>query len=174
MERHHRALTEPDKCQRRRWKIATLRLGVEEALEDRCCLVHTRPALVRIPECQRKPFAAHRRLSAGARRVWRNECGIGQQALPGAPNLDQVVAIGTVAMKKDHQLACASRARLKARSVEFSHSSFSFSAPSRWPFPAAGRSAEPAPRLASSRHDSRPKANALPRRAMAAKLRRSW
>src|SRR5215510_15168130 len=138
MERHHGALTEPDKCQRRRWKIATLRLGVEEALEDRCCLVHTRPALVRIPECQRKPFAAHRRLSAGTRGVWRNECGVGQQALPGAPDLDQIVAIGAVAMKKDHQLACASRARLKARSVEFSHSSFSFSVSLCRPLRSAG------------------------------------
>src|SRR5262249_18387584 len=132
------------------------------------------PSFFRIAKCQRKPFAAHRCLSARAGRVRRNECSVGQKALPGASNVDQVVTVGAIPMKKDDQLARASRARLKARSVEFSHPSFSLSLSLRRPFLSVGHSAEPAPRLASSQHDSRPKADAPPRRAMAARLRRFW
>src|SRR5262249_46550284 len=65
MERHHGALAEADKRQCRWRKIATVQLGVEEPLEDRRGFVHAAPALVRIAECQRKPFAAHWGLSAG-------------------------------------------------------------------------------------------------------------
>ncbi len=67
-------------------------------------LVDADPALVRIAERQRKPLPADRRLRAGLRRVRRHEGGVRQQALPGAADLDQVVAVGAVAVQEHHEL----------------------------------------------------------------------
>src|SRR5581483_1225237 len=107
MKRHHGALAEADERQRRRRKLAAPELGVEEAFENGCRLVDAGPSLLGVSKGERKPLAAHGRLSARTRRVRRSECRIRQQALPGAPEVDEIVAIGAVAVEKDDKLACA-------------------------------------------------------------------
>src|SRR6185503_3880466 len=104
------------------------------------------PALVLRPRKEWKPLLANRRLAARLGRVRRHERGVRQQALPGAPDLDEVVAVGAIAVEEDHKSTRASRARLKTRSIKFSHSSFSFSGSFSRPLLSAGHSAEPAPR----------------------------
>src|SRR5262249_18815543 len=105
MKRHHGALTEANQSQRRRRKIAALELGVEKAFENRCSLVHAGPALVRIAESEREPFTSDRRLAAGTWCMWRDKCSIGQESLPGASDVDQIVAVSAIAMQENHQLA---------------------------------------------------------------------
>ena len=118
MQRHHGALAEADQRQRRGRQVAALELGVEEAVEHRRRLVDADPALVGIAEGERKPLPAHRRLAARLRRVRRDEGGLRQQPLPGAADLDQVVAVGAVAVQEHDQLARRARARLEPRTVE--------------------------------------------------------
>ena len=72
-----------------RWQVVTLQFGVN-ALSVRGRLISADPALV--AECQRKPFAPDRALAAGPRRMRRHEGGIREQVLPGAADVDQVVA----------------------------------------------------------------------------------
>ena len=103
------------------------KFGVEKGIEHRRRHLHAGPALARIAERQRKPFAPHRRLPARPRRVRRDEGGVGQQALPGAADIDQVVAVGAVAVQEDDELLRFARARRQARAVEFSHFWISFS-----------------------------------------------
>src|SRR5262245_35965543 len=105
MQRHHGALAEADECQRRRWKISPLELGIEKAFKDRSRLIHAGPAFTRDAKREWKPFAADRRLSARTRRMRRHECSAGQQALPGTSDVNQVIAVRTIAVQKDHQLA---------------------------------------------------------------------
>ena len=121
MQRHHGALAEADQRQRRRGQISPLQFGVEKGVERRRRRIDADPALVGIAKRQRKPFAPHRRLSAGMRRVRRDEGGVRQQASPSAAELDQVVAVGAIAMQEDHELTRGAGARLDARTVEFSH-----------------------------------------------------
>ena len=66
MQRHHGALAEADQRQRRRRQIAAREFGVEECVEHRRGRVDAAPALVRIAEGERKPFAAR---SAPGRRA---------------------------------------------------------------------------------------------------------
>src|SRR5882757_3072963 len=121
MQRHHGALAETYQRQRGRRQVAARKLGVEEALEHGRCLVDTDPALVRIAEREVEPLLAGRRLPAGLRRVRRDERGLWQQPLPGAADLNQIVAIGAVAMQEHYELACcAACVRLKPWSVQFS------------------------------------------------------
>src|SRR5690606_26920672 len=54
-------------------------------------------------EGQREPLAADRRLAAGLRRMGRDEGGFRQQTLPGAAEIDEVVAVGAIAVKENHQ-----------------------------------------------------------------------
>src|SRR5262249_12231579 len=121
MQRHHGALAEADQRQRRRLQIAALELGVEKTLQHRRCLVDAEPAFVRIAERERKPLSADGSLAAGLRRVWRDKSGIRQEPLPGAADVDEVVAVGAIAVQKHHQLARRSGARLESRSVELRH-----------------------------------------------------
>ena len=65
-------------------------------------------------------------MRAGFRRVRRNKSGIGQELLPRAAELDQVVAIGAVAMKENDELARLARARLKPRAVKLGHQDLRF------------------------------------------------
>ena len=111
-----------------------------------------------------------RGLSARARRVRRHERGVRQQALPGAADLDQVVAVGAIAVQEHHELPRGAGARLDAAwAIEFSHFhvSFWFSWRSAFSLPA-----EPGPRRAFSPRDNKPIADAPPRRARAARPRR--
>src|SRR5690606_39264642 len=77
------------------------------------------PALVRIAERERKPLPADWRHAAGLRGVRGDEGGVRQQRLPGTADVDQVVAVGTVAMQEDHELAGRlARTRLEPRAIE--------------------------------------------------------
>ena len=59
--------------------------------------------------------------AAGIGRVRRHEGGVRQQRLPGAADIDEVVAVGAIAMQEDDELARgAARLRLQPRTVELS------------------------------------------------------
>src|SRR5262249_12425305 len=158
MQRQHRALTKADERKRRRRKIAPLELGVQEAREDGRGFVNTVPALIGIAEGEREPLPADRRLSAGLRRVRGDECGLRQETLPSAADLDEVVAVGAIAVQEHDELARGSRARLEPRTIELIHCS---------PPPASAR------RRAAWPRDNRPRACRLRPRATGAKLRRA-
>src|SRR6185503_7129235 len=71
-------------------------------------------------EGEGKPFAPRGRLAARARRVRRNERGLRHHGLPRLADLDQVVAVGAVAVQEHHELARGAAFRRKAGTVEFS------------------------------------------------------
>ena len=86
MQRHHGALAEkPTSASADGGSLRRCKLGIEKRIERRRGRVDAGPALVRIAERQRKPFAARRRLPARARRVRRHERGVGQQACQARP-----------------------------------------------------------------------------------------
>src|SRR5450759_2531637 len=172
MQRHHGPLTETDQRQRRWRQLPAREFGVKETIERGRRLVDAGPALARIAERQCKPFAPDRRLAVTVRRVRRHEGGVRQQASPSAADLDQVVAVGAIAVQEHYQLPRLARARLDSWSikfwaVEFSHFCVSFSS-----LVAFSLAAEPGPRRVSSPRDNRPRADAPPRRARAARPRR--
>src|SRR5712675_1587423 len=119
MQGQHGALAEPDDCQRRGRQIVAHEFEIKEPLQHRRRMTDAVPTLVDVARRQRKPLPAGRHLAAGIRRVRGDEGGVRQQALPGAPDFDQVVAVGTVAMQKYHKLARrAAVARLKSWSIK--------------------------------------------------------
>ena len=105
MQRHHGALAEADQRQRRRRQVAASELGVEEALEHRRRLADAGPALVGIAKGERETIAGRsapgRTAPARAARRRRPRAAV----LPGAADLDQVVAVGAVAVQEHDQLA---------------------------------------------------------------------
>src|SRR6185312_6284564 len=107
---------------------AARELGVEKGVEPGRGGIDAIPALVGVAHGQRKPFASRRCLAAGPRRMRGYEGGVGQELLPGAADVDQVVAVGPVAVQEHDQLLGDTRAGLETRAVEVSHSSSSF----RW------------------------------------------
>src|SRR5262249_6889951 len=121
MQRHHGALAESDERERGGGQVAALELGVEKALEHWRRLVGTGPALVGIAKGERKPLPANRGLAAGLGRRRRDEPGLRQQILPRPPDIDEVVAVGAVAVQEYDELARRARARLEPRSIELSH-----------------------------------------------------
>src|SRR5881227_1540050 len=118
MQRQHRSLTEADERKCRGRKVAPLELGVEEAGEDGRRFVDAVPAFIGIAEGEREPLPADRRLSAGLWRVRRDERGLRQEVLPGAADLNEVIAVGAIAVQEHDKLARGRRARLEARAVE--------------------------------------------------------
>src|SRR5438034_8081207 len=158
MQGHHRALAKADERERRGRQIAALELGVEEARENRRRLVDAGPAFIRIAEGEREPLPADRRLGAGLWRVRGDERGVRQQALPGAADVDEVVAVGAIAVQKHDELARRARARFEPRTIELRHCLSS-------PKLARRRAAWP--------RDNRPRAWRPPLRAMGAKIRRA-
>ena len=124
MERHHGALAEADQRQRRWRQLKPPELRLDEPLQGGRRLVDADPALVRIAEGQRKPLPADRRLAARLGRVGRHEGGIGQRRLPHPAELDEVVAVGAIAVEEDHELARRPAGmRGQAWAIEFSHRS---------------------------------------------------
>src|SRR4051812_49167851 len=119
MQRQHRALAEADQLQRRRRQLAARELGIEEFVEAGTRGVHAGPALVRVAEGQVEPLLAAAALAAGFGCMRGNEGGLRQQWLPGAADLDQVVAVGAIAMQENHELPGRTALRLDARTVEF-------------------------------------------------------
>ncbi len=158
VQRQHRSLAEADERQRRGRKIAPLEFGVEEAHEERRGFVNAVPAFIGIAEGEREPLPADRRLAAGLRRVRGHEGGLRQESLPGATDIDEVVAVGAIAVQEHDELARGRSARFEARTIELSHCS---------------------PPLASVRHraawprDNMTRACRLRPRATGAKLRRA-
>ena len=118
MQRHHGALAEADERQRRGRQIAALEFGIEKLVKHRHGFVGADPALVGIAHRERKPLPADRRLAAGLRCVRRDERGVRQQPLPGATDLDQIVAVGAVAVQEDDELAGRPGLRLEPWPVE--------------------------------------------------------
>ena len=92
--------------------------GLEKAFERRRGLVDANPAFVRIAEGQRKPLPADRRLAARLGRMRRDESGLRQNLLPSAADLDQVVAVGAIAMQEDDELSGRAGAWRQPRTVE--------------------------------------------------------
>ena len=97
--------------------LRRVQFGIEEGVERRARPVDAAPALVRIAEGQRKPLPPDRRLAAGLRRMRRDERGVRQQRLPGAADVDQVVAVGAVAVQEHDQplglAGCAAQAAVR-------------------------------------------------------------
>src|SRR5262249_55985088 len=79
--------------------------------------VDTGPAFIGIAEGEREPLPADWRLSAWLRRVRGDECGLRQEALPGATDLDEVVAVGAIAVQEHDELARGRRGRAQARAA---------------------------------------------------------
>ena len=74
------------------------------------------PALVGITHGEGKPLPAHRRHGAALGRIGRHKIGVGQQSPPLTADLDQVGAVGAIAVQEHHQLARrAACARLEPR-----------------------------------------------------------
>ena len=61
---------------------------------------------------------ADRRLTARLRRMRRGECGVRHEDLPRPADLDQVVAVGPIAMQEDDELLGRAGARLEPWTVE--------------------------------------------------------
>ena len=62
-----------------------------------------------------EPLPAHRRLRAGLGRVGRDEGGVGQQGLPLPADLDQVLAVGAVAVQQHDKLPSPGRRACRSR-----------------------------------------------------------
>jgi len=118
MQRHHRALAEADQRQRGWRQLVPGELGIEKAFEHRRGFVDTDPALIRIAKGQREPLPANRRLTARLGRVRRDEGGMGQHFLPCAADLDQVVAVSTIAVQENDELLGRAGTGRKPRSIE--------------------------------------------------------
>ena len=111
MQRHHGALAETDQSERRSRQPMAAKLGVEKPLQLRRGLVDADPAFVRIAEGQCEPLPADRSLPARLGRMRRHECRLRQQLLPGAADLDEIVAVGTIAVQEHHKLPRRAGAR---------------------------------------------------------------
>ncbi len=105
-------------------RLRRAKFGVEKGVERGRRRVDANPAFVRIAEGERKPFAPDRRLAARVRRVRRHEGGVRQQALPGPADIDQVVAVGAIAVQEHDQLLGGAGSRLQTWAVEVSHYRF--------------------------------------------------
>jgi hypothetical protein len=120
MQRHHGALAETDEAKRPGRQLVALQLGVEKSLEHRRRFVDAEPALIGIAEGERKPLPPDRRLSARLRRVRRDERRLRQILLPGAADVDEVVAVGAIAVQEHDKLLRGAGARRQPRAVKLS------------------------------------------------------
>ena len=120
MEGHHRALAEPDESQPGCRKIEARELCLEEAVETGPGRVDAAPALVGIPEGEGEPFPPAGRRAAGLRCVRRHEGGVRQPGLPLAADLDEIVAVGAVAVEEHDELARPAGGRGETGSCELS------------------------------------------------------
>ncbi len=122
MQRHHGALAEADQRQRVGRQLPARQFGVEKFVERGRGLVDADPALVGIAEGEPEPLPADRRLPAGLGRMRRDEGGVRQDRLPGAADIDQVVAVGAIAVQENHEALGLAGCRLKAWSAQSGHS----------------------------------------------------
>jgi len=118
-ERHHGALAETHQPERVGAKIEALKLGVEKGFERGRGARHTADHLALIAKGEVEPLPAHRRHAARLRRMGGGEGRMGQERGPFAPQADQVVAVGAIAMEEYDELPRrAPRRRRKTRSVD--------------------------------------------------------
>ena len=165
MQRHHGALAEADQRQRRRRQLAARQFGVEECIERGRRLVDADPALVGIAERQREPLPADRRLAAGLGRMRRHERGVRQHRLPGAADVDQVVAVGAIAVQEHHEALGLAAAAVRAAGRRVQRPFVSLRLLFRWFVCLTGlmsAGVRPARPRAASPRDSRPTADAPP------------
>jgi hypothetical protein len=120
MQRHHRPLAEADEE-----GVAGAEPGlrpqlVEETGEHLARPRHAGDAADGAVEIEREPLVAERVLGTGLGRVGRDEQRLGQRPAPVAAEVDEVVAVGAVAVQQDHELAGhAARRRRQHRAGKF-------------------------------------------------------
>jgi hypothetical protein len=118
-ERQHRALAETDERKRARSEVMPFELGIEKGIERGRGLRDAADELAGVAEGEVEPLPAHGRGTARLGRMGRDEGGMGQELRPFAPEADQVVPVGAVAMQEDDELARrAACRRRKTRSVD--------------------------------------------------------
>src|ERR1700749_1159282 len=109
--RHHWALDEPDQRQLRIVKAEPLEFRIEKSVNRPPRLDRAVPAVIAAawivwrPIGEGEPLSAHRRARASLRRVWRDERRFGHERAPLAPKLDEVIAVRSIAVQEDHELA---------------------------------------------------------------------
>ena len=122
VKRHHGALAEPDQRQLLVREPVAGELGVEEGVEHRRGAAHAGGDALEVAQGKREPLPADRRLGAGFRRVRGYEGGVRKDRLERAADIDEVVAVGAIAMQEDHQaLGRAAGGGAEARAVEHDH-----------------------------------------------------
>ncbi len=118
MQRHHGALAEADERQLALVEAGAGELAVEERIERRASLGDTAPAFAGVAHRQRKPLSARGGLAAAFGGVGCHEFGVRQPGLPLPSDLDQVVAVGAIAVEEYNDLARVARAGRNARAVD--------------------------------------------------------
>src|SRR5712692_2830603 len=119
MQRHHGALAEADERQRVVAEPMPRQLGIEKPIKVGRRGIDAAPALLRIADGEPEPLPPDGSLRAGLGRVRRDEGRLRQDRLPRAADLDQIVAVGAVAVQKHHELPRgALPTRGEARTVE--------------------------------------------------------
>ncbi len=110
----------PTSASARRRKIAPRELGIEKLLERGPAAFTPVQRSFGSRNVSGNHCASDRRLAARLRRVRRHEGGMRQESLPGAADVDEVVAVRAVAMQEHDELARRPGARLEPRTVELS------------------------------------------------------
>ena len=75
------------------------------------------PASARIGAIDAEPLPAHRRLGAGSRRIGRDEGCVRQPLPPRMADVDQIVAVGAIAMQQHDELSGGAGERRNAQPV---------------------------------------------------------
>ena len=94
------------------------KLRVEERIERGARLCHAFPALAGLTHGESEPLPADRAHRDALRRIGRDKSRLWQETLPLAAELDEVLAIRSIAVQQHDQLRWSAGAWRKARSVE--------------------------------------------------------
>ena len=122
VKRHHRPLAEADEGEVAVGELEAGELGVEEGLQCWRGMRDAAPVGVEVAEGERKPLPAHRRLVARVGGVGGGEGGVGEDGGEHPAEVDEVVAVGAVAVEKYHQLLRRPAVRgRQSRSVDHCH-----------------------------------------------------
>ena len=104
MQRHHGSLTETHDRKFRIIQSRRCEFCVQKSVDRRPRRGRAAPALVRVAHRQREPLTTGWRHGAAVRRMRADEQRVRQPALPLLADLDQVVAVGAIAVQEDHKL----------------------------------------------------------------------
>ncbi len=102
MQRHHRALAEADQRQSTLVQAAFGELLIDEGVERWPRRDYPAPTLFRIAHGERKPLSASWRHRTPLGGVWRYEICVRQEAAPLPTDFDQIIAVGAIAVQKNH------------------------------------------------------------------------